>query len=140
MPSAVVGVQRGNAILQLIGVRLGVSEGSKHALFFPAPQREADGTARSMTQRGDRTCRFKDHGTSSTVVLCSCAEIPRVQMCTNQDPFVGMLAAADFSNDVVYDRSARNFVVGFQFDPNRLLGIEQTAEQLGVLHANLKIR
>src|SRR4030095_11837302 len=70
--------------------------------FLPSPQREANGTARRTAEGGDRTCRFQHHSAACAVVLRAGTEVPGIEMRADQDPFVRMIAAANFCNNVVH--------------------------------------
>src|ERR687883_541910 len=131
MTRAVVRVEHGDAVVKLPGVRLDVGGRAEQSLFFAAPQREPDGTARGTPQGCNRTRRFKDHRAARAVVLRSCAVVPRIKMRADDDPLVWLLAPANLRDDVVdLDRPAV-LVRELKLDGDlSLLG--QTHDELGI--------
>ena len=138
MPGAIVGVEDGDAFREFLSVRFRICIGAENALLFPSPQSKADGTARRLSQTGDRARCFQHCRSSGPVVLCASTKVPRIKMSADENPFVGMLAAGNFGNDVVDLYWPADRVLRLKPDLHRLPGVlQKTPDQVGIFHANL---
>src|ERR1019366_2597415 len=92
-PRAVVGVDDGDDGSELRVVRLHVRARPEEPLLLAAPQDEAERAARHVARRGDGPSALEHRRDAGAVVLRAGAEVPRVEVRTDDDPLVGLVAA-----------------------------------------------
>lgn len=92
--------------------------------------------ARLYAQSFEQAQHFHGLNDACPVVMCALAQIPGVQVATNQDNFFGAFAPPDFANDVVRKRVGQGAPVGFEVDLQIRLAFERMAQVAGIVGAD----
>src|SRR5207244_2902631 len=92
--------QRRRRARQLVLVNPGVLLGAVQALLLAGEEDEADRPLRPDRAPGDDAGRLEDDRAAGAVVRRAVAEVPRVEVGTDDDVLVGLLAAPDLADRV----------------------------------------
>src|SRR5260370_31084130 len=88
-------------------MRLHVFVGANRALFLAAKEYEADRPPRQETSSLNRARRFNHQCGVTSIVECSRAQLPRIQMRAQNHVFIGLPVSTNFTDNVlVLDRAA----------------------------------
>src|SRR5208283_554188 len=105
---------------------------AEQAFLFAGKKNKADGTARLQSGGPDRPQRVHDQSGIAAVVERSSAEFPRIQVRTEDNELVGLLAAFDFTDHVGgLDRST-DLVGDAQIGPCRMTRGQKAADALAI--------
>ena len=91
-------------------VRLYILERPYRALFLAAEEHEADCPSRQKPSCLNRARRFNHKCRVAAVVERSRAQLPRIQMCAEDDDFIRLLVAPNFAHNVFLSDGPANLV------------------------------
>src|SRR5438067_9495716 len=115
---------------------LDVSGRANQSLFFTTPQGKTDGATRLLAERSNGARRLHHHRRSRSIVLRARAVIPGIEVSTNQDPFVRMLASGNLGDRIVDLHRTARLVFKRKLNSNRSL-LQFSANQLAIFHPEL---